>query len=67
MAAEGFAANGFGYVPYPGQDYGLSVCSPSWLLQTVEQSPEIRIVSFQEAIWDYHQDVLVIQNRTLLG
>lgn len=61
VAARGFETTGFGYVPYSGQDYGLSECSPSWLLQTVEREPTIRIVSFQEAIWDYHQDVLVIQ------
>jgi SAM-dependent methyltransferase len=58
---------GFGYVTYPGQDYGLSICKPSWLLGLVESDPSVSIVSFQEAAWNDHQDVLVLQRRTLAG
>jgi len=66
-ASADFAARGFGYVAYPGQDYGLSVTKPSWLMRLVEQRPGVRIVAFHEAAWDYHQDVLVLQKRSLCG
>lgn len=66
-ASADFANVGFGYVPYPGQDYGLSVSKPSWLMRLIEQRPGVRIVAFHEAAWDYHQDVLVLQNRSLFG
>jgi SAM-dependent methyltransferase len=66
-ASADFAARGFGYVAYPGQDYGLSVSKPSWLMGLIEQRPGVCIVAFHEAAWDYHQDVLVLQKRSLFG
>ena len=66
-ASEGFTGEGFGYAPYPGQDYGLSVNKPSWLIRLTEDNPDVRIVGFHEAAWDDHQDVLVLQNKSLFA
>ena len=53
---------GIGFVQYPNTPrYGLSLSKPSWVLTLVENSPEVRIVSYQESAWANHQDVLVIQ------
>ena len=66
-ASADFADRGFGYAAYPGQDYGLSVSKPSWLMRLVEEKPGVCIVGFHEAAWDYHQDVVVLQNRSLFA
>ena len=64
-AHRSFITTGFGYVAYPGQDYGLSVCKPSWLIDLVENDPSIRIIMLQEGVWNRHQDVLVLQKKAL--
>jgi SAM-dependent methyltransferase len=63
-----FVDSGFGYIAYPGEEnYGLSICRPSWLMGCVESNRSISIVSFQEGVWSRHQDVLSVQRRTLDG
>ena len=66
-ASADFAKAGFGYVPYPGQDYGLSINKPSWLMRLIEEKPSVRIMSFHEAAWADHQDVMVLQNEWLVA
>lgn len=52
---------GFGYVDYPGQTgYGISIAAPSWVCGQVEQFPSFRLVSFSEAAFDNHQDVVAL-------
>src|ERR1700674_3720793 len=61
------AREGFGYYDYddtqPG--YGVSVSKPSWVMRLFETEPAIRIVSYQEAAWAGHQDVLVLQRKAI--
>jgi SAM-dependent methyltransferase len=66
-AFDQYLASGFGYVTYPGQNYGLSICKPSWLVALAEGDPSVSLIGFQEAAWNGHQDVLVLQKRTLAG
>lgn len=59
---------GFGFAAYredrPG--YGLSLAAASWVVGLVEDEPTTRIVSFQEAGWGDHQNVLVLQKRSIV-
>jgi SAM-dependent methyltransferase len=64
-ARKKFLTKGFGYVPYSGPEYGLSICKPSWLLAVVENDPSIRILALQEGAWNQHQDILVVQKKAL--
>lgn len=65
-AADAFAASGFGYADYPNMTgYGLSVSYPSWVTRLIEVMPQTRIVSYQEAAWNNHQDAIVVQKRDL--
>jgi SAM-dependent methyltransferase len=67
-AYASFVGTGFGYVPYPDQvNYGLSICRPSWLLGLVESNPALRIVYFQEGVWNGHHDILSVQRQALDG
>ena len=58
---------GFGYCDYDDKNpgYGLSLSSPSWILRLAEQDPTTRIILFQEAGWSKHQDVLVLQKKSI--
>lgn len=56
-----YYASGFGYGDYPGQDgYGISLSSPGWAADKVLETPDLRLVGYQEAAWDQHQDVVVL-------
>lgn len=65
--AADVARCGFGFHAYDKRrtHYGLSWSKPSWLMRLTEDLPALRIVSFQEAAWDDHQDVLVLQKRSI--
>jgi SAM-dependent methyltransferase len=54
------AATGFGYVPHPGQDHGISAATPGWLARAVAGMGG-RVVAFSEHAWDDHQDVIAFQ------
>lgn len=45
---------------YPDEDkgYGLTFSSPAWTCGKVAEVPDLRLVSFNEHAWDYHQDVV---------
>lgn len=56
-----YRATGFGYADYPFQDgYGISLSSPGWAVSRALDTPDLRLVGYQEAAWDQHQDVLVL-------
>ena len=56
-----YRACGFAYVDYPLQeDYGISLTSPSAVLDIVGLLPDLRVVSYTESGWDDHQDVLTV-------
>jgi SAM-dependent methyltransferase len=68
VAASEFAASGFGYVQtesHSGRSYGASLSMPSWVMRLVETDPAVRVAGFQEAAWDNHQDVLIVQKRDI--
>lgn len=66
--AESYHRTGFGYAEQARSQisgaYGVSLCQPSWLLHHIETDARVRILSFQEAGWDHHQDVLVLQRNS---
>jgi hypothetical protein len=57
-------ATGFGYTPYPNQDYGIAAATPAWLTRAVVEIG-CRVVMFSEHSWDDHQDVLAFQNAAV--
>lgn len=53
---------GYGYSDYPGQcDYGLSFCTPTWMVSAVQHIQQCRLVSLSERAWDSHHDIVAIQ------
>lgn len=61
LMMSNLALNEFGYVPYPGQNYGISANTLQWLIRAAREQGA-RIVSVSEHVWDGHQDVLSFQN-----
>jgi hypothetical protein len=63
-----YDTTGFGYLDYSADvlarlglhRYGISVCRPSWILETLEQLPDSRVMSYTERAWDNHQDSIAI-------
>jgi trans-aconitate methyltransferase len=53
---------GYGYSDYPGQtDYGISFCTASWMVSTVERFSRCRLAVLSETAWDQHHDIVAIQ------
>jgi SAM-dependent methyltransferase len=53
---------GYGYADCPGQkSYGISLCTPGWIVRTAESIAGARIVLFGEALWADHHDVIALQ------
>jgi SAM-dependent methyltransferase len=46
-------------------EYGRTWTKPSWVMQQVQDHPDVRIVGFHEAIWDKHHDVIALQKRPI--
>lgn len=62
---EAFDRSGFGYADYPGKKgYGISVCTPEWLMQATTDLPGVTVALFTERFWDRHQDVLAFQRHS---
>lgn len=64
--AKDCARSGFGYIETEtkaNSSYGISWSAPSWVMKLLENDSRVRIVAFQEAAWDNHQDVVVLQRR----
>lgn len=67
---EQYDANGFGYVDYPHSNeflgkYGVTLTSPSWVMNAVEAQTDVRIKGFIERGWCEHQDVLILQKKSI--
>ena len=57
---------GFGYTDYPGQtNYGISVCSPAFVVGRLVATPDLKLVNYHEKGWDNHQDVVCLQRQGL--
>ncbi|BBX47781.1 hypothetical protein MCOO_37960 [Mycobacterium cookii] len=58
-------ANGFGFLPQSeqedlkGEEYGLTVTYPRWVLQVMASIPELRLSKFHEGLWWGVQDAYV--------
>jgi hypothetical protein len=62
-ALLGRALFGWGYVPYPNSTdgaFGISLSTPSKILQMASGIGGVRVVSFTERGWADNQDVLVL-------
>ena len=61
----GYAGNGYGYADYHGQvAYGISVCTPSWMVRMIRATAVVRLVLLGERLWANHHDVVVVQKLT---
>jgi hypothetical protein len=60
----GMVSTGFGYVPHPGQDHGISAATHDWLIRTVRETG-VRVIAYSEHAWDNHQDVLAFQKAVI--
>jgi SAM-dependent methyltransferase len=58
-----FDASGFGFSPYSqAGDYGLSLCSPDWVLATLKATvPSLHLVSYVERGWRSSHDIVACQ------
>lgn len=54
------AHNGYGFVPHPGQSYGISSSTLEWLIRSVRDLGA-RVITVSENAWDGHQDVIAYQ------
>ena len=55
---DSYKCSGFGYADYPKQrGYGISVCSPGWLMAEIAKLPDVSVAAFSEHFWAQHQDV----------
>lgn len=51
---------GFGFADYEGETgYGIAVCSPKWVSDSLTSHPGLKQVAYEEAAWAAHQDVVV--------
>jgi SAM-dependent methyltransferase len=67
-AGREFAASGFGYIEtesHSGRTYGASLSMPSWVMRRIETDPGVRVAGFHEALWDNHQDVVILQKHNM--
>jgi hypothetical protein len=58
--------HGFGYVETERNaagSYGYNLTAPSWVLNLVENDPSCRVLGFEEAAWNDHQDAIILQRR----
>jgi SAM-dependent methyltransferase len=59
-----FNTTGFGYVDYPNEvlprvgvtKYGFCISKPSWVCRQIETLSDVRLITYTERAWDYHQD-----------
>jgi SAM-dependent methyltransferase len=58
-------ANGFGFMPQSeqydleGEEYGLTISYPRWVLPVLASMPELRLSKFHEGLWWATQDTYV--------
>jgi SAM-dependent methyltransferase len=59
---EGYEARGFGYSDYWRQpDYGLSLCTPEWVAQTLATQDRLRLLHHEEGALMGSQDIVACQ------
>jgi SAM-dependent methyltransferase len=46
-------------------EYGGSYTKPSWLMRLVEDNSTIRLLGFQESVWDNNHDVLILHRNPI--
>jgi len=54
------AVKGYGYVPHPGQNHGISANTIEWMIRAVSEL-DARVITISENAWDNHQDVVAFQ------
>jgi SAM-dependent methyltransferase len=65
---EAAFSTGFGFVETErlnGAIYGYVLTAPSWVMRIAERRPLLRVISYQEAAWLDHQDVILLQRKSL--
>lgn len=58
--------HGFGFVETERNvagPYGYSFSAPRWVISLLETEASCRVLGYQEAAWDDHQDALIVQKR----
>ncbi len=58
---EEYDRDGFAYQGYPAhvlQNYGISLSSPSWVMNQVLEHTSLKLMMYTERSWDNHQDVV---------
>jgi len=60
-----YRSSGFGYLDYSqSKNYGVSVATPSWVMDQIHRHRELKLLSFAEMGWTDHQDVVTCLHRT---
>jgi SAM-dependent methyltransferase len=60
--------HGFGYQNYPlRQNYGFSLSAPSWVVNAIVSSPDLRLVALTEMGWVMFQDTVSCIKRRIDG
>jgi SAM-dependent methyltransferase len=59
-----YKSSGFAYLDYPqAKNYGVSVATPSWVMDQIGRHRELKLLSFTEMGWADHQDVVTCLHR----
>jgi SAM-dependent methyltransferase len=59
--------HGFGFVETERNaagPYGYSLSAPRWVMSLLEADSSCRVLGYQEAAWDDHQDAVIVQKRS---
>ena len=60
LIEAGYNDTGYGYAPYPGQDYGISLSRPGKIAEFACAIPGTRLLCYSERAWSENHDVAVI-------
>jgi SAM-dependent methyltransferase len=56
----GYQGSGYGYAPWAGQDYGISLTRPATIVALAGTIPGTRLLCYSERAWSENHDVAVI-------
>lgn len=68
IAREQYDRTGFGFVGYGDEfmgkfqrnsSYGVTLVKPSWIMDELCQTEDVRVLGLEERAWDDHQDVVI--------
>lgn len=75
VALPGYRAAGFGFAPYQpafnedkfpeNSSYGISLSTPSYVLQCLQTDSSITVLGLRERGWDSHQDVFFLMKKDI--